>query len=447
MAADKIWRRFLPLFCILLWMAGKGPVCAQQTEPAPGQGPGPAGGGPQPGPNGGPSTPPQQSIPGGPSSHPEETEGPDGGDRNYYLTESASGGHFVQKLSCRTQKGVLRYEFVIEQRDSSGSWKPAENCSSETGQVEVSLEAGQYRYKVVLYNYLDVAEIEGPWNTIEVKKAYKPEISGISPRNLYYEDDNSGVFTIEGHDLQPGASFVLSKTNLLSGSSAVIGEVLDTSSDNTVVKVAFNLSELKTGSYRLTMTNPGGLSAEVDGIRVGFKKSYDLTVSAGYALPIPLNLPDFGRYFDLSQAFAGGAACRFVFLPYKNRYGYIGISLDAKLSYYDSASSALSMQGFLGRAALDIDFQKFIYKKSLLFEFYGGLGILAFPSMQYSIAGTGETDSLSTFYTGAQFGASLQYYVLKDLYISADISAMAAFMPNSATAFFIDPDLSIGYRF
>ena len=106
---------------------------------------------------------------------------------------------------------VLNYEVVIEAlEEKKGTYTEINRLQTETNttyiQVKPLLPPGNYRYKVITYNLIGIAEVESDWFEFRIFKAFQPEISNISATvnhssTLFLEEINNGIFNITGKNL------------------------------------------------------------------------------------------------------------------------------------------------------------------------------------------------------------------------------------------------------
>ncbi|MDR0442902.1 MAG: hypothetical protein LBH44_05810 [Treponema sp.] len=91
-----------------------------------------------------------------------------------------SGGYYletryVQRLTWTVDGYALRYEVIIEKEDS-GEYRRAVREFTGEPFIEVSLAAGQYRYRVIPYDFFDRPGTGLDWINFEVLPAQIPEI-------------------------------------------------------------------------------------------------------------------------------------------------------------------------------------------------------------------------------------------------------------------------------
>ncbi len=371
----------------------------------------------------------------------------EGGTGDYYLKDTGNGKDFVQKLNCPEQDGVLNYEFVIEQYDeASGSWNRIKAVKTSDGKAEVSLKAGKYRYKVILYNYLDSPEAESGWAEVEIKKAYEPKISDVGPKLIYLEEENDGRFTVSGTDLMPETVYSLDSQAGLK----LAAVIEDNDSRNVRARLRVDINKLDVGVYTLNAVNPGGLASASPEVVVKFRKPFDIDVAAGYSPFFALYDDTIAEYYN--QTFWPlGAGLKIEVLPFKHNYGSFGFLLDGRYVYMTGTGSGYTITGNSINVTINYAFQTFIYKRKLLFCVYAGAGISMLSNMVFDFGNDVYSDVLNSMYICGDAGLSLRYHFNKSLYVELEGNFSHAFlgdiMLGCAMLGRAEPRLSAGWRF
>lgn len=372
-------------------------------------------------------------------------QSPENARNDYYLKDTEAGRDFVQKLSCPPQDGVLNYDFIVERYDeSSAAWVQGVSVKNEDGKAEVSLKAGKYRYKVVLYNYLDTAEAESGWMEIEIKKAYEPKVSEVWPKIVYLEEENDGIFTVSGTDLLPDTVYSLDRkggTVRMSLKAALT----EKDSRGKRARIRIDINKLDTAVYTLRAVNPGGLSAESGEIVVKFRKPVDLDVSLGYSPCSALYDETMSGYFGKSF-WPLGAGAKAEILPFKHNYGSFGFLLDARYVYLDGSGSGYAITGNMACGTVNFAFQKYLYKRRMLFCAYAGAGISWISNLVFDFGDGVYSDIYESYDICADAGLTLQCYVTKRFYIEIEGNYSHVFMTNMMFGR-AEPRLSAGWRF
>lgn len=363
---------------------------------------------------------------------------------NYYIKDTKEGAQFIQRFSWQAENGALRYEFFIDKIDEkTQAWVNIAVVKTDTNSAEASLTAGSYRYKVVVYNMLDIAETESAWQAVEIIKAYQPELKDVYPRALYLEEENDGVFSVTGEELRPETKFYLA-TGTGEKGRRIPGTVLENDRRNKRVKVQFDMNKIDTAVYRFIAVNPGGLNSEIPKIIVKFKKAVDFDVSAGYSLPVILYDTTINDYFG-SNIWPLSAHGKMELMPFKHKWGYLGFSLDASYFFMYKDYDTYSLYSHVLTGNFNLVYQKFLYKRVIMADIHAGSGVTSFTGTKFIFRHV-ESEPFTSININANCGAALQLYVQKRLYIETGADYIHAFT-SDMTFGMIQPEIAIGWQF
>lgn len=382
-------------------------------------------------------------------------------DDNFYLLESEEGVEFIQKFSWDKVEGAMKYRFTIEQKaseDSKGRGRrrdkdsedsqinedgyiPVEQLETEQCSVELSLAAGNYRYKIEIYNFLGNIEFESQWFPAEIIKAYQPEIRDASPTMLYMEEQQNGIFSVTGVDLRPDAQYFLR-----SGLRKLDAKVIEQDDRFRHVRLQFDVDSLDSGIYTLVAKNVGGLESQFKSITVKFKKPTDFDISVGFSpfwFLYDSTMADyFGSPFNLL-----GANLRMTFFPVKFKFGYFGAGLSASGTYLNYAKTTYSVSTHFADAYLNLVYQKTFGKRNQFhFDAHVGAGLVSFLGTQFKFPHDVKSDPLWSLSICAAGGVSLQYYILNRLYVEAGVDYVHGFMSDMVLGY-VKPIVSVGWQF
>ena len=372
---------------------------------------------------------------------------------NYFLQDTTEGAVFIQRFSWNENPNVLKYEFIMEKQTRKDRWEQIEHKETTSNFIDLSLSAGKYRYKLILYNYLELVELETEWIPVDIIKAYQPKISSVSPSTVYIEENPDGIFSISGSELRDEATFVFK-----SGPKSVPAIVLNKNAHNSNVKLQFPLESLDSGKWTLVVTNVGGLKDSYENIKIQFKKPMDFDVSGGITPLIILGDSDFRNYF--SNNFPPfGVNLKMTFIPVKKLSGYYGVSLSTTAAYFNETPDAYSYYGGYYISALDFTYQKVFGNKKWVFDAHGGLGLSGFFGTAFAFNFNGKSSVPEVFNStniSLNLGSSIQYYFYKRWYAEFALDFNASFyeaFSNSEYQSFgkvgiiLIPVLSVGYQF
>lgn len=365
---------------------------------------------------------------------------------NYYIQDTSEGAVFVQTFRWEANDYVSKYVFTIEKLSKRGKWEQIDKKETEFNYIEQTLSAGEYRYKLELYNFLGIMELETEWQPVLITKAYQPKISDVSPGIIYLEEEQDGVFTVDGSELSDTTEFVLK-----AGKKELKSTVIQSNSRKHSVKLQFDPDELDTGKYNLVAKNIGGLTYTYPDIRIQFKKMMDFDVSGGYAPLIVVADDTMKTYFGQSF-FLLGLNNRLTFIPLKRKAGYFGVSLSNTAYFTKNDDSKYSLSSMLLFTHLDFTFQKQIIEKKLMFDAHVGGGFTSFINMYFEFPNEIYSERFFGFYPQVAAGVDLEIYVSKRLYIEVgvDYSCTLNITTDGSGSTFIHgiiPMISCGWQF
>lgn len=379
---------------------------------------------------------------------------------SYYLKESEEGLIFVQKFSWDVIDGALNYKFTIEQKYveerrglgrrnkdeienevNADGYILIDDRETENSFVELSLPSGSYRYKITVYNFLGYAEYETDWFSVDIYKAYQPEVRDITPRNLFLEEVQNGIFTVTGVDLREGAEYYLR-----AGTRKLKATVIEQDNNNRHVKLQFDVKSIDAGIYTLNVVNVGGLESSISPITVKFKKPTDFDISVGYAPFLVLYDSTIAENFG-TNFFPIGANLRMSFFPLKFKAGYFGISLSASGTYVNNQKPTFSVSTHIADAYVNLAYQKcFLKNNRLHLDAHAGAGLLGFLGTQFKFPHNIKSEQLWSLSICATAGVSFQFYILNRLYIEAGVDFVQPFIFDMVMGY-VKPIVSVGWQF
>jgi len=363
---------------------------------------------------------------------------------NYYIQDTEDGAVFVQTLRWEPNPDVFKYDFTIEKEGRRGKYELVDHQETTENFVNVTLSAGHYRYKLILYNFLGLPELETDWYPLDVIKAYQPKISSISPSTIYLEEEQDGIFVVEGYELRPDTTFVLKN-----GSKELTPIKVENDSRNRRVKLYFNPDDLDSGNWSVVATNVGGLKFNYTPLKIQFKKAQDFDISGGYSFIWIPGDNTFKEYFH-TQISALGLSLRATYIFLKTKKAYYGISLNLANCYYANTLPKYDLSTFFTIANIDFNVQFPFMDKKLFIDVRGGAGLTAFYDMHFEFAHNISSPPLYVLAPSVSLGSSVIFYPTKRLFISFGFDAAVSLNVFSAPRMFmysIIPSLEIGYQF
>lgn len=335
--------------------------------------------------------------------------------QNYYIQDTADGATFIQTFRWEANPYVQKYVFIIEKLNKRNKWEQIDKKETETNSVEESLTAGEYRYKLELYNFLGYVELETEWQAVSITKAYQPKISSVSPRTVFLEEQQDGIFTIDGEELSEDTTIVIQ-----AGTNILDGKIIQTSRRKNSIKFQVNPDDLDTGKYTITAKNPGGLTDVNKDLRIQFKKPTDFDFAGGYSPILILGDSNFKKYFE-STVYPIAIDLKMTFIPLKKKFGYYGFNFSNTILFLNTDNTAYSIKAGMLMSHIDFVFQKPLLNKKMFLEFHVGGGITTILNMQFEFPLNIKSDSLYSMNPCVAAGGSMLFYLNKRLYLEAGI--------------------------
>ncbi|MCR5724215.1 MAG: hypothetical protein K6G80_03920 [Treponema sp.] len=181
------------------------------------------------------------------------------------LVPAADGaGRFTQKLSWKADAYALSYQVEI-QTNSGGA---VQTLSTEQSSVEVSLPAGNYRYRVTACDILGREASVSEWTPFEILKAASPSIAPPASVAALSEDGHSlalplAIGSVTADSVVQLVNVETGKT--VSGSLVLTDSALQAASGSeTQAASMVQFKNVSEGRWRLRVTNPSGLQSESD---------------------------------------------------------------------------------------------------------------------------------------------------------------------------------------
>ena len=190
--------------------------------------------------------------------------------------------------------------------------------------------------------------------------AYIPQIRGVSATvnhssTIYLDELNDGIMNITGRNLfetQKTAEDISFTSYYLINEKRknfdpLLPNILEYNDNNRGLKVQFDLDLLDTGVYNFVAIDASGLTSEIskdNQLTVKFKKAVDFDVAAGYACPVIVIGDRMKEYLNTS-VLPLSATAKISLMPFKRRFGYLGLGANATYSRIMSKTEGYNLDG------------------------------------------------------------------------------------------------------
>jgi len=182
--------------------------------------------------------------------------------QNYFIDNEDGEPRFIQRLAWSGGEYALRYEVVIE-NSSGGTYRNYRRDFTTLLYIEISLQPGSYRFRVIPYDILNRPGEASEWKYFEVLPAMQPQIFSVLPEYIKGGGGEPSGFllNITGANLDPEADIFVRRAD----GTLITAETLDSGLDGRVI--AFIKSDiLIPGEYGIIVKNPGGLETDIGGV-------------------------------------------------------------------------------------------------------------------------------------------------------------------------------------
>jgi hypothetical protein len=358
-----------------------------------------------------------------------------------YVQQGQGEAQIFQHLSWESEEYAKAYEITVEQ-EQNGRYAEIIRESTETAFIEVSLGPGKYRYRIQVYDLLNLPRGNAEWDYFEVGAALQPEIQSISPEAFYLEDGAPWNIRLTGRNFTEGAEIILRARDGKGPDIIPLSAAVENEGRN--ITLGFDALSLSPGNYDICIRNPGGLESSAENFKIAlFEKSGDINVSIGYAPLIPL----YGKFFNIFDKFIDplGAYARISVAPFKRAWGYIGAEFEPFWNFLNNSRDGYSVSSHLIGGHFNILYQRRLPNRAFVLNGRLGAGITAAIDYHYSY---GDWKSFSSFFISAGAGASIQWFIRRPFFMELGIEYNHIFTTKDAThPGYLRPVLGIGVQF
>lgn len=180
---------------------------------------------------------------------------------------SAQERKFSQQLSWVADKNAFDYKVEIRGVDSD--YKSL--LESEKTFVEVSLPAGEYKYRVYAFDFLGRQASVSDWRNFTVIKALPPKIENTTKEVVPVKGEEKITIPVEVQGIETDSTVVLVNTET---KKEVKGKLeVKTNEKKELVASEAVFPQLDEGNWVMKVTNPSGLSTESEKITVEPQKT------------------------------------------------------------------------------------------------------------------------------------------------------------------------------
>ncbi|AEF81362.1 hypothetical protein [Leadbettera azotonutricia] len=353
-------------------------------------------------------------------------------DSTAFRIQGAEGAlNFIQRLSWEKAVYASRYEIVVQVKRVN-TFVEVMRYIVEENFVEISVPAGEYRYKISSFNVLGRLDREFPWVSFTVIQAQQPSVFSYLPENFYFDRLSLRMIRIEGVNLLMNSEIYLLRRNEdpAEEEAKIIPREIRRNDLGEFADLFFFEEDLVAGLYDIIVKNPGGLETAAGPFGISVAKPYDINVSGAYAPMVKL----YGNtaYVIESAAIPLGFGARGSFVPFKWDIGFLGVEANLNWAYFSMDSEDPNGRPVSTRASM-LSFHvgplyQYWFKKNVLaLNARAGLGISSLLNYHFEYADTGAaSESLNSAFFSVAVGASVQYLFYNQIFAEVGIDFMHA---------------------
>jgi hypothetical protein len=359
---------------------------------------------------------------------------------NYFVRQSETGEQtIVQRLFWPVDENAARYEVVVERGNDGDGFTEIHRESAKGGYIDISLGPGRYRYQVRVFNLINQADYTTNWASFNIILALQPKIVSYTPESFYIYEDYRWELAVTGNNLvEDGAAFLVSLA-----SPDLPLEVRQYVPSGETARLVFDAGDLRPGSYRIIVRNPGGLEAGSGPVHIDTFRPYDLEFSAGYA-PLP---PLYGHLFNTFKDFAPlGADLRGSFVFFKRPWGFFGVESNLYLNYLSAGENTPKVSAFITGGALSVLYRKILPWREFVFDARLGAGIDAAPLHLVFDYPYYKSEPITDWVPRLNVGLSLAWRFSARLYAEFGADYAHIFSLETPQIGYLRPFLNLGWR-
>jgi len=346
-------------------------------------------------------------------------------DPSFRLQEAEGGILFLQRLAWEKAQFAVRYMILLERKNEiTGVWTEVlrRNVSEEVTNLEVSVPAGQFRYRVMSFNILDQLDSQTSWEEFTVIRAYQPSILSFTPQAFYFDRVNPRILTLIGENLFPDTEiYLISKTNREANGEPLILKAVElhVTELGEIARLIFDEEDLELGKYDIFAKNPGGLETRLGDFTIALAKPFDVNVSGAFAPMLTL----FGqKEHFLDKVFLPlSFSARGSFVPFKLWFGNIGAEFNVNWTFLSSEKDDFKSKANLLLFHVNAFYQYMIIPQKIAVNGRLGVGFAGVFNyhFEFNKGKAGEAMNMACF--TYNLGASVQWFFFKQVFFEGGI--------------------------
>lgn len=292
---------------------------------------------------------------------------------NNAVVETVDEKNFKQKISWEGDQNALEYKVEVFSKESE---KSTFYTTGETF-IVFSLPPGEYKFKIITYDFFGHEALESNWQDFTISKAYQPVIEEVQSE---VTTKRRGKIEIPVHleDVPEDAKIVLVNTETGKQVEASFSVEADEEDPDKKVVNKLTTKALPEGNWKISITNPGGktsVSQEIAFAKDKTKYNYkNINIQAG--LGLDFFLPSESDVNELNnEVFIGSLDIRFSWLPFDVKNNYFGFEFGVASHMIKGENRYIQITIPMHFYNLDFVWQYNLYDNKFLLEAKLGGGI------------------------------------------------------------------------
>ena len=193
------------------------------------------------------------------------------GTANLYAQEK----HFEQKLEWKEDANALEYKVEVKNLSDGKitSYTTSENF------MNLNLPAGNYQYRITVYDFLGRESDVSAWQGFEITKASIPLIQNIEKEMDVIIDDAKKItipVEIESVSKDSTVTLINTKTNEKVEGKILVDSISTSGKAEVNTATRIEIPEIDDGEWKIVVENPSGLTTESGSIEIKTKDIADI---------------------------------------------------------------------------------------------------------------------------------------------------------------------------
>ena len=339
------------------------------------------------------------------------------------------GLSLIQVIYFPAIDNVFRYEIEIEQIQE-GQTSLVQVLETTENYFEVSLAAGNYRYRYTSFNRMNLIEGRSDWQDFEIIGTVLPAPESYQPfYGMFIEMPGSEkVITIHGTGFSDKTEFALvrsiknfdwTEVNIEEQRNTIIPDNITVTENQ--ARLEFSQEKIRQGTYEIFIRNPGGLWVCFGEVRAGYQHRNDFMFGFGLSA-----MTDFDNFTIPNNYF------RFAWFPFKLSFGNFGLGFQM---FFEDNNSV--------NATFNIYYQLPVTER---WRHNIRLGVSPYAENTYYFTELGWHE-LHSKILWFNLGYSIQYFIWKNFYAEAGIDLFYGHdLIGGNSRFVIRPAIGFGFQ-